>query len=258
MRTVGLELLVHPVERTRNGRIRNRGSYHRAAPDAFQLPTLHEPLDRAAGDSEAFAVQRAPNRVGPIDLHVGLPYPLNLQHQEVIVLGTRTAQGRVPPLGGMAPIAGRGDLHHLGLSACLAALHGRAATPRLGPVGLGPALIAAGARRVIGPLWRCNQVATWLFQQLLYETAAACPERPWSWRLARARTQLRGLSLAETTDRLQAGLGERYRELDFWDLEDPPFANPYYWAPFILLGDDGPWPQPGAADPRSRPAPRRG
>ncbi|MFO1428710.1 MAG: CHAT domain-containing protein [Candidatus Competibacteraceae bacterium] len=49
---------------------------------------------------------------------------------------------------------------HLGLSACQATLSGQQAEHLLGPVGLGPALVAAGARRVIGPLWNCDQLAS--------------------------------------------------------------------------------------------------
>ncbi|NJM12602.1 MAG: CHAT domain-containing protein, partial [Synechococcaceae cyanobacterium SM1_2_3] len=107
---------------------------------------------------------------------------------------------------------------HFGLAACQAGLHGRAAVHWLGSVGLGPALVAAGARRVIAPLWRCDAVATWLFHQLLYEAAASQPTQSWSWLLTQARTGLRELSLDEVKKRL----GRRYREADF---DDSVFAN---------------------------------
>ncbi|HRD49163.1 MAG TPA: CHAT domain-containing protein [Candidatus Contendobacter sp.] len=129
---------------------------------------------------------------------------------------------------------------HFGLSACQAGLHGRAAAGWLGSVGLGPALVAAGARRVIAPLWRCDAVATWLFHQLLYQAAADQPTESWSRLLAQARTRLRDLSL----DEVKKWLGKRYREADF---EDAAFANPYYWAGFILIGEDDPWPKPASA-----------
>jgi CHAT domain-containing protein len=140
---------------------------------------------------------------------------------------------------------------HVALSACQAGLHGRAANERrwLGSVGLGPALLAAGARRVIAPLWRCNQVATWLFHELLYEAAAEQPGVSWPRLLARARERLRALPLADIEARLRQRRGENYRAADFlaWQEQDPPFANPVHWAGFVLLGEGDPWPDPASA-----------
>ncbi len=131
---------------------------------------------------------------------------------------------------------------HLGLSACQATLSGQEAEHLLGPVGLGPALIAAGARRVIGPLWNCEQLASWLFHRSLFQAAENRPERPWTCHLAQARRQLRAMTSAELRTFLQQHLGEKFREPDFDYLltEERPFANPYYWAPFVVLGDDRP------------------
>jgi hypothetical protein len=146
---------------------------------------------------------------------------------------------------------------HIALSACQAGLHGRPAHERrwLGSVGLGPALLAAGARRVIAPLWRCNQVATWLFHELLYEAAAAQPGASWPRLLAWTRERLRVLPLADIEARLRQRRGKSYRAADFieWQEQDPPFANPVHWAGFVLLGEGDPWPASASTtDARSR------
>jgi len=146
---------------------------------------------------------------------------------------------------------------HIALSACQAGLHGRAAHERrwLGSVGLGPALLAAGARRVIAPLWRCNQVATWLFHELLYEAATAQPDVSWPRLLAWTRERLRALPLADIEARLRQRRGKSYRAADFieWQEQDPPFANPVHWAGFVLLGEGDPWSDPtSTAVARSR------
>ena len=60
---------------------------HLASPDTCQPQALHKPLNRAAGHFNPFTVQLAPDLVGTIDLHVGLPDPLNLRQQAIIAPG---------------------------------------------------------------------------------------------------------------------------------------------------------------------------
>ncbi|MFO1428709.1 MAG: hypothetical protein U1F76_00990 [Candidatus Competibacteraceae bacterium] len=50
------------------------------------------------------------------------------------------------------------------------------------------------------------------------------------------------MTAADLREFLQRHLGKHFREVDFDYLlsEEQPFANPYYWAPFVVLGDDRP------------------
>lgn len=137
----------------------------------------------------------------------------------------------------------RGGL--LGLATCQANLSGATTQTLLASVGLGPALIASGAAAVIGPLWSCAQWAALVFFHRLFELARQEPLEPWSRLLQRAREDLRQVTkadllklfkfnnLAEAEQQFQSFL-DNYPELG-----DPPFGdNPFYWAPFILLGED--------------------
>lgn len=134
----------------------------------------------------------------------------------------------------------------LWLSACQANLSGRATRERLGPVGLGPTLIAAGAQRVLGALWKCDTLAAWLLHRFLHEAiaeaAGASPQARYWHALREARERLRALRGSEVEALLRAELGEavfgeRRYEFDDYLLPDRPFDNPYYWAAFVLLGE---------------------
>jgi Uncharacterized protein conserved in bacteria len=135
-----------------------------------------------------------------------------------------------------------------GLSACQANLSGRAARDLLGPVGVGPALVAAGAERVIGPLWSCDQVASWVFHDLLFSAAGRQPTELWARLVLQAKVRLREMGREELRGRLVKALGEsafRTLQHDFHDLlaAERPFVSPFYWAPFTLLGADTPAPR---------------
>ena len=134
----------------------------------------------------------------------------------------------------------------LWLSACQANLSGRATRERLGPVGLGPTLIAAGAQRVLGALWKCDTLAAWLLHRFLHaaiaEAAGASPQARYWHALREARERLRALRGSEVEALLRAELGEavfgeRRYEFDDYLLPARPFDNPYYWAAFMLLGE---------------------
>lgn len=137
----------------------------------------------------------------------------------------------------------RGGL--FGLAACQANLSGATTQTLLASVGLGPALIASGAAAVIGPLWSCNQWAALAFFHRLFELARQEPKEPWSKLLQRARQDLKQLSKADLLklfkDNHLAEAEQQFEDylMNYPELGDPPFGdNPFYWAPFILLGDD--------------------
>jgi hypothetical protein len=71
----------------------------------MQTQAPHQPLDRAAGNGDAFAVELLPDLVSAVDLHVGVPHTLDVRHQGVVTLSALTSKGWVTLLGGVAPIA---------------------------------------------------------------------------------------------------------------------------------------------------------
>jgi hypothetical protein len=131
--------------------------------------------------------------------------------------------------------------NHIDISGCRVNLSGPAVRDRalLAPIGIGPALIAAGSARVIAPLWNADQAASLMFHQLLYETAQQHRDWPWSRLLGAAKERLRSLPRDAVEHRLKVALGDTFRRSDFPVLDNPrtPFENPYFWAPFILLGE---------------------
>jgi CHAT domain-containing protein len=105
------------------------------------------------------------------------------------------------------------------LSACNTAL-GRQAGGE-GHVGLAWSFLSAGARSVIVSLWPVHDESTSLLMHRFYE----------NWLGSRERE---GIEQAQMTKR------RAMQEAKSWlrdDAEDGRFADPYYWAGFILVGD---------------------
>ncbi len=126
-----------------------------------------------------------------------------------------------------------------------------------GYVGFAQALLLAGSRSVCLSLWKVDDTATALLMQRFYANLLGKRpglQAPLSKALAlrEAKTWLRGLSRAEAL-RLAADLhrglprGKGARQLPLLEVPPPavsesdehPYAHPYYWAAFILLGDPG-------------------
>ncbi len=144
------------------------------------------------------------------------------------------------------------------LSACESGVNERRPGDEL--IGLTRALIYAGTPSVLVSLWRVDDLATSLLMEQFYRAwrggmgkaqalqAAQC----WLMRLPRdeALTALRAARDQALAAYRQAG-GEDLRARQWWaalaarcsELEeeyrpgDCPFAHPYYWAPFVLVGD---------------------
>jgi CHAT domain-containing protein len=79
------------------------------------------------------------------------------------------------------------------------------------PIGLTRGLLAAGARSLLLTLWDVNDVSTARFMEVFYR------------------------NLGRTSDR-SAALQEAMREVR------SEYPHPYYWAPFVLVGDVSTWP----------------
>ena len=144
------------------------------------------------------------------------------------------------------------------LSACESGVNERRPGDEL--IGLTRALIYAGTPSVLVSLWRVDDLATALLMEQFYRAwrggmgkapalqAAQC----WLMRLPRdealalvktARDEaLAAHRLAGSEDARARGwwaaLAARYTEIaEMYRPGDRPFAHPYYWAPFVLVGD---------------------
>ena len=138
------------------------------------------------------------------------------------------------------------------LSACQTGLGKYSA--REGMLGFTQALLLKGARSVVLSRWKVDDAATALLMARFYENLLGKRKgtKPLgrAAALAEAKAWLRNLSRAEATKRLAALVdgvprGERgsikaalpTHKPDAPKGEDRPFAEPYFWAAFVLIGD---------------------
>jgi CHAT domain-containing protein len=121
-------------------------------------------------------------------------------------------------------------------------------------LGFTQALLQKGARSVVLSRWKVDDAATALLMTRFYQNLLGSRKgtKPLGRAAAlwEAKKWLRNLTSAEATKRLAAlvdGIprGERgsikaalsTRKPDAPKGEDRPFAAPYYWAAFVLIGD---------------------
>jgi tetratricopeptide (TPR) repeat protein len=217
-------------------------------------------LDRmaAAGDLRRFAFihlathgvidEAIPQRSAVILTQTGLPDPLEqvLNHRPVY-------DGRLT----VREIQRGWDLQAelVTLSACETA-RGRSAGGE-GFVGFAQALVLSGARGVCLSLWKVDDTATALLMRRFYANLLGV--RPGlsqplakAEALGEAKAWLRGLGRAEAAALAADLFGDEARgkgapkrkqaaegpsELTPGAGDDRPFAHPYYWAAFVLVGD---------------------
>jgi CHAT domain-containing protein len=124
-----------------------------------------------------------------------------------------------------------------------------------GYVGFSQALVLAGSRSVCLSLWEVPDAATALLMERFYQNLLGKREGlktalPKAAALAEAKAWLRDLPRAEAVKRaaaLSAGVERgRHKKLPSLEVpaadparpqEDRPYAHPYYWAAFVLIGD---------------------
>ena len=138
-----------------------------------------------------------------------------------------TSQGRI----------NKGDVS-LGVCDSLQTRVGQGDAQALGAVGMGPVLMAAGARSVVGSLWACDEWAAAVFFALWYDERQ---RHTASVALGRARQRLRALTSAQLLAWVSVVAPEsllaaqaRCEATAAWY---GPFAHPWCWAAFALLGN---------------------
>ncbi len=153
-------------------------------------------------------------------------------------------------------LPGAGVQGELMLSACEVLRHGVAVQDDLlGTVGIGPALIAAGAKRVSGPLWVCDPVAALFFSYYRLNLHKTKPGLMAFEIQEQARAKLRNATSRELQHEFTKHIapGENLVEkvkISFLepaspllpDLSKPearPFSHPFYHAGFATLGEAG-------------------
>ena len=138
------------------------------------------------------------------------------------------------------------------LSACESNLTGEPTTAILKPIGIGPNLIAAGGKTVVGTLWAYNGLAALCFSYHFYQIAELNPTMPWHIVATQARQAVRAMQHADLEHIIQ--------EFELKDESDPcwedlvesiygdswtinegggtskPFSRFDLWAGFIVLG----------------------
>jgi CHAT domain-containing protein len=116
-----------------------------------------------------------------------------------------------------------------------------------GYLGFSQALFVAGARSLVLSLWKVDDTATALLMTRFYENLLGARQGleqpvPKAQALAEAKSWLRGLS-AEAVQQLEARLPGadrgtvRQRKPAEAATPAQPYAHPYYWSGFILIGD---------------------
>ena len=117
-------------------------------------------------------------------------------------------------------------------------------------IGLPRAFIFAGTPSVVVSLWRVDQLSTRLFMEQFYSELLSTPGSGGPLRTAEAlrRAQLRIMNLSdeELAARLRAhgdrpqSISRRIRAIARrygHGTGEPIFSHPYFWAPFLLVGD---------------------
>jgi CHAT domain-containing protein len=98
-------------------------------------------------------------------------------------------------------------------------------------MGLVRAMIFAGARSIVGSLWRVEDLAAFVTMTRFYHNlVVAGPDRPNSLREA----QLYVRDLQDISSEIDDD--SRLASFDLSSLGVKGLAHPYFWAPFVLMG----------------------
>ena len=141
------------------------------------------------------------------------------------------------PVWALADLRIQGDVS-LAVCESLQTGWGEGASKVFGAVGLGPVLMAAGARSVVGSLWSCDTWSATLFFALWYDERRSHEA---TQALGRARERLRALTNEQFLRWVQAVapefLAQAQERCEMTKVWAGPFDHPWCWAPFALLGN---------------------
>jgi hypothetical protein len=110
VRSLGVEVPVDAVQRTRRLGVGHRRAHPLAATHPLQPEPPHQSLHRAACHRHAFAHELAPDLVGAVDLQVLVIHALHLRQQARVALGPRGQQRRTALARRAAPVRRWGNL----------------------------------------------------------------------------------------------------------------------------------------------------
>ena len=214
----------------------------RSAPDSALLPRLPgtrqelEALRQAVGTANCHTLtDSAATRDGlladpwldrAVVVHLGTHGDVSARPEDAGLWLAADSTGRPSRLSVADVLRLRLNAELVTLSACGTGLGTLA--PGEGVLGLARAFLAAGAGAVAVSLWDVSDQRTAQLMGLFYRGL-----------LGQGRT--RSTALAEAK---RAMIGD-------------PHSSPYFWAPFVLIGDPGPLGFPGRAGSHGRAAPRR-
>jgi CHAT domain-containing protein len=158
--------------------------------------------------------------------------------ESFLVLGTGE-QLKIPDIRTLQDLA---NIHLVVLSACETALGGPD-RDGLEIAGISYYFLNAGAKSVMATLWLVNDTSTSLLMQRFYRNLAnGTAQHPITKAQALRQAQLSLLrgehSIATDTD--QRGLGVESRpetQPSIVGSTRSNFTHPYYWAPFVLIGN---------------------
>lgn len=135
-----------------------------------------------------------------------------------------------------------GNVHLVVLSACETALGGPDADG-VEISGISYYLLNSGAKAVMASLWLVNDASTSQLMQNFYSNLAQEPDRaPVTKAEALRQAQLSLLrgntsSTGNTNSRTSLTAQPRTETSPIANYNTPSFSHPYYWAPFILIGN---------------------
>ena len=122
------------------------------------------------------------------------------------------------------------------LSACQTAL---GVVSDEGPAGLVRGLKKSGANTLLATLWEVDDQATRLLMTAFYKNLAANPEMTKAEALTLAQDSLKNNRVVAVSAFNPATLASSVEYEKYKGEGDPttPYAEPYYWAPFIVIDD---------------------
>jgi CHAT domain-containing protein len=165
-------------------------------------------------------------------------FELDQPDQSFILLGAPDSKGKnYATLRDVHSIWKLSGIDLVTLSACETGVVAEKSDDKLGIMGLGWQFESAGARAVIASLWNVNDASTSLLMQQFYKNLAT-GKMTKSEALRQAQLSLLNKQITAKNALTKREAGVEVIATGTRSLPPPPdFSHPYYWAPFILIGN---------------------